>query len=96
MISLLKKSSAWIPIAMSLTVFVIMLVTLATAGVPVIQTDEGTGAHLFQIWFVLEILMGLFFAIKWLPQRPIQTLLILTIQVIAVLLPMSIVFFLKL
>ncbi len=94
--SLLKKTSAWLPIAISLAVFAIMLAVIAMSGVPVRQPDEGIGAHFFQIWLVLEVVMVLFFAVKWLPQKPLQALLILVIQAVAVLLPMSIVFFLHL
>lgn len=96
MTSLLKKPSAWIPIAVSLAVFAIMLVTIAMSGPPVHEADEGTGAHLFQIWLVLEVFMVAFFAFTWLPRRPTQALFILVIQIVAMLLPMSIVFFLKL
>ena len=92
----IKKPSAWIPIAISLTVLVIMLIYIALLGVPTREADEGTGAHLFQIWLVLEVLMVAFFAIKWLPQKPKQALLILAIQIIAILAACAPVFFLKL
>ncbi len=83
--SLLKKPSAWIPIALSLSVLTVMIIFIALSGPPTRQADEGVGAHLFQIWLVLEVLMVGFFAIKWLPQRPTQTVLILLIQIVAVL-----------
>lgn len=65
-------------------------------GVPIHEADEGMGAHLFQIWLVLEILMIAFFAIRWLPERPIQTLLVLVIQIVAALAACAPVFILKL
>lgn len=83
--SLFKKPSAWIPIALSLTALTMMLITIALSGPSVHQKDEGIGAHLFQIWLVLEALMITFFAITWLPQKPMQALAVLTIQIIAVL-----------
>jgi len=73
-----------------------MLIWIAIAGPPVRQPDEGTGAHLFQIWLVLEILMVSFFAIKWLPQKPKPALLILAIQIIAILAACAPVFYFKL
>jgi len=94
--SLLKKPSAWIPIALSLTVLAIMLIGIAMSGPPVRQPDEGTGAHLFQIWLVLEVVMVSFFAIKWLPKEPRQALIILGLQILAVLAACAPVFYFKL
>ena len=97
MSSLLKRPSAWVPIALSLSMLTFILVYLATVGVsaPDPNADEGTPAHLFQLWLVLEALMVLFFALTWLPRAPKQTLLILALQVAAVLPPLAIVFFLE-
>ncbi len=86
---LLKKPSAWIPIAMSLSVLALMLVVITHFGVPSRQEDEGTGAHLFQIWLLLEVFMITFFGVKWLPQKPSDALLILFMQIVAVLLACS-------
>jgi membrane-bound acyltransferase YfiQ involved in biofilm formation len=92
MYSLLKKPSAWIPTATSLIVLIVMLITIMLSGAPTRKPDEGVGAHLFQIWLVSEIFMIAFFALRWLPQRPVQALVVLMIQVFTMLLPMSIVF----
>jgi hypothetical protein len=96
--SLLKKPSAWIPIALSLAMLAYILSYIAIHGVPVPNpdADEGTGAHLFQIWLVLEVLMVLFFVIRWVLRAPKQAFLILAIQISAALLPISVVFSLKL
>lgn len=91
-----KKPLAWIPIALSLTVLAAMLISIAMLGPPVRELDEGTAAHLFQIWLVLEVVMMAFFAIKWLAQNPQQALIVLALQILAALLPMSIVFYFKL
>ena len=95
-ISIIKKPSAWIPIAMPLTVLIIMLIAIVMSAVPVHQADEGTGAHLFQIWMVLEIVCVTFFLIKWFPRDPKPALVVLALQIGAALLPMGVVFFLKL
>jgi hypothetical protein len=95
-LAILKKPSAWLPITMSLTVFSIMLIAIATFGAPARQPDEGTGAHLFQIWLVVEVLMIAFFSLKWLPRQPKQALFVLILQIAAMLLPMAIVFHYKL
>ena len=82
---IIKNPSAWVPIAMSLAVLTAMLIYIGVAGAPTRQPDEGTGAHLFQIWLVLELLLIAFFALKWLPRKPKQTFLILAIQILATL-----------
>ena len=84
----LKRPEAWLPIALSLAMLSFMLVLFTTNGIPTPEqnADEGVGAHLFQLWLVLEVLMIPFFAIKWLPERPKATLIILAIQIAAALL----------
>lgn len=94
--SIVKNPSAWIPIAMSLTVLAMWVIGIAMFGPPVREPDEGTGAHFFQIWLVLEVLMVTFFAIKWLPQEPKQALVVLAIQIVAVLAACAPVFYFKL
>jgi hypothetical protein len=73
-----------------------MLISMDIFGPPVREPDEGTGAHLFQIWLVLEVLMITFFAISWFPRKPTQAAIILGAQIIAALLPMGIVYFFNL
>jgi hypothetical protein len=81
---LLKNPSAWIPIALSLGVLAMLLITLATAGL-VRQQDEGVEAHLFQVWLVVELLLIGRFGVTWLPNVPKQALMVLTLQMIAAL-----------
>jgi hypothetical protein len=84
-LSLIKKPSAWIPIALSLAVLAAMLVFIVALGPPAREPDEGTAAHLFQIWLVLEALLMAYFAATWLPRAPRQALAVLALQVLAVL-----------
>jgi hypothetical protein len=93
---IIKHPSAWIPIATSLIVLAIMLIGIAVFGIPHREADEGTAAHLFQIWLVLEVIMVAFFGIKWLPQQPQQAFQALALQVVATLAAMSPVFLLGL
>jgi hypothetical protein len=60
------------------------------------QADEGSAAHLFQLLIGGQIPIVAFFAVKWLPRTPRQALQVLALQAGAALLPMSVVFFLKL
>lgn len=93
--SLIRKPSAWIPIVIPLLFFVYIVIAITNFGV-VHEEDEGIGAHLFQLWLVIEPFIIGFFAVKWWSQNPRQTLLILALQVIAALLPISVVFYFKL
>ena len=96
MSTVFKKPGAWIPVALSLTVLVIMIIFIAASGPPVREADEGVGAHLFQIWLVTEVLLVTLFAMKWLPEAPKQTLFVLAIQIAAVLAACAPVFYFKL
>jgi hypothetical protein len=93
--SLIKKPSAWIPIVIPLIFFAYLVIHISIFGI-VREKDEGTGAHLFQMWLVFEPLMVGFFAVKWLPRALKRALFILALQIVAALLPISVVFFLKL
>jgi len=92
MISLLKKPSAWIPIALSLGIIAMLIFYLTRFGI-VHNEDEGTAAHLFQFWLVLEAVMIPFFALRWLPQAPKDAALVLLLQIAAVLAPVAPVFY---
>ncbi|MDO8576382.1 MAG: hypothetical protein Q7R90_03635 [bacterium] len=93
--SLIRKPSAWIPIAMSLTALAILLGFLVMYGV-VHEEDEGTAAHLFQILMGGQAPIIAFFLIKWLPQKPKETLQVLALQIVAALLVVTPVFLLGL
>ena len=94
--TLIRKPSAWIPIVMSLTALSAMLIYFVISGIPIREPDEGTPAHLFQLWLIIEVLMMVVFATKWVLREPKQTLLILAIQIIAVLVVCAPVFYLGL
>jgi hypothetical protein len=83
MFAILKHPSAWIPLA--LTVIMLGVFYLALTGIipPDPTGDEGTAAHLFQIWLLLEVVSIPFFAFKWLP-RSKDVLLILGLQLCGV------------
>ncbi len=93
----MKYPSAWIPILFSAISLVLTLLTVAITGAP--QTppaDEGTAAHLFQLWLVLEVLMILFFAVRWLPRSFKAAACVLTVQIVTVIAACSPVFILGL
>jgi hypothetical protein len=60
------------------------------------DSDEGTTAHIWQLLMAGQMPLLLFFAVKWLPRAPRQTLYVLAVQVLAVLAAMAPVYFLGL
>jgi hypothetical protein len=77
-----RRPSASIPIAMSATALVIVLVAITSRG-PTPAADEGTAAHLFQLLLAGQAPIVAFFAIKWLPRDPAHALAVLGCQALA-------------
>ena len=75
----MKQPSAWLPLAMSLAALALVLGHAAMFGV-VHETDEGTAAHIFQLLMAAQVPIVIFFALKWLPRLPRETLLVLALQ----------------
>jgi hypothetical protein len=73
-----------------------MLIAFSLFGVPQREPDEGTAAHLFQMWLLFEVFAIGFFAVKWLRRAPKQALMVLVLQIAAVLAACSPVFYLNL
>jgi hypothetical protein len=84
--SLLKQPSAWIPIAMSFAALAMLLGYVAIFGI-VHNEDEGAPAHIFQLIMLAQLPIVAYFAIKWLPKRPKQSLLVLALQAVAWIIP---------
>ena len=84
--SLLKQPSAWIPFVMSFAALALLLGYVAIFGI-VHHEDEGTPAHLFQLIMMAQLPVVAYFAIKWLPKRPKQSLLVLALQAVAWIIP---------
>ena len=99
--AIVRHPSAFVPMAMSLTALAMLggayVFGLATGqGGLVREPDEGSIAHLWQILMAGQAPILAFFAIKWLPRAPRQTLYVLALQAGAALASMAPVFFLKL
>ena len=90
---LLKRPSAFLPLAMSAIVLALILVHVARFGIAR-QADEGTAAHLFQILMPAQLPIIAFFALTWLPRDQKAALLILTLQIGAALAVVATVYFL--
>ena len=94
-IQIIKKPSAFLPVAMSFAALATVLGHVAMFGA-VREADEGTAAHIWQILMAAQVPIVTFFAIKWLPRAPRQALHILALQVGAALAALAPVFFLNL
>ncbi len=64
---------------MSLAALAMVLGHAAIFGI-VHEADEGAAAHIFQLLMAAQIPVVAFFAIKWLPRAPRQTLQVLALQ----------------
>ena len=80
---------------MSLTALTLVVVHIAMFGA-VREADEGATAHLWQILMAGQMPVLAFFAIKWLPRAPRQTLYVLALQAGAALASIAPVFFFNL
>jgi hypothetical protein len=94
-VALTKRPSAFLPVVMSLTALAVVLGHIAIFGAAR-EADEGAAAHIWQLLMAGQMPMLAFFAIKWLPKAPRQTLYVLALQIVAALASMAPVFFLKL
>ena len=77
---LLKRPSAFIPIAMSVMALSIVLGYAAKFGVAP-QADEGTAAHLWQLLMAGQVPIIAFFIFKWFRTQPKQASLVLALQI---------------
>lgn len=93
--TVLKRPSAFLPLAMSGAALAVVLGFLAIYGV-VQQEDEGTAAHLFQLLLAGQVPIVAYFLFAWLPQAPKQAVLVLLLQIASGLLALLPVFILEL
>ena len=92
--TLVRRPSAFLPLAMSLTALALVLGHIATFGIAP-ERDEVTDAHLWQLRMAGQMPVLAFFAIKWLPLAPRQTIYVLALQLGAALASVAPVFFLN-
>jgi len=92
--AILKKPSAFLPLAMSFGALATVLIYVAVFG-PAPQSDEGTAAHLWQLLMAGQIPIIAFFAFKWLPRTPREALLVLVLQGGAALMALAPVYLLR-
>ena len=92
-----REPSAFLPLGMSLLALAVVgshvAADLIKNGHVLREADEGTEAHIWQILMAAQVPVLAFFAIKWLPRAPRQTLKVLALQTGAVLANLAVVFF---
>jgi len=82
--AMLRKPSGFLPVGMSFAALVVVLAHVIMFGTAR-QADEGAAAHVWQLLMAGQVPILAFFLIKWLPQAPRPTLLMLALQVVAAL-----------
>ena len=93
--ALMKRPSAFLPLAMSLAALATVLGHVAMFGAAR-EADEGAAAHIFQLLMMMQVPVVAYFAIKWLPRVPGRAMVILALHASAALAALSLVFILKL
>ena len=94
---LLKQPSAWLPFVMSFAALAFLLGYVAIFGISngTDRGDEGAAARIFQLIMAAQLPIVGTFAIKWLPRRPRQSLIVLALQAAAWLIPILTVMWLE-
>ena len=93
--TVVRKPSAFIPLAMSLAALAVLGIAAVSGGL-VPQPDEGATAHIWQLLMAGQLPVLAFFAIKWLPRAPKPSLGVLGLQLGAALAAAAPVFLLHL
>lgn len=76
--SLIKQPSAYLPLALSLAALALVLGHAAIFGI-VHEADEGAAAHIWQILMAAQLLIVIYFMLKWLLRRPKESLQVLAL-----------------
>jgi len=93
--SLFKQPGAWIPLMMSFAALAMILIYAAMFGTHAGNGDEGTPAHIFQLIMVAQLPIAGYFAFKWLPKQPKQSLMVLALQAAAWIIPIVAILYLE-
>ena len=80
---MLKRPSAFVPLAMSCTALITVLLHLQLSGVAR-EPDEGAAAHIFQMLIVAQIPFAALFAWRFVPMAPRSAIAVISLQACAV------------
>ena len=79
---------------MSLAALTFLIVYAAIFGTGY-HADERWPARVFQLVMLAELPIAAFFALKWVPKQPRQSMIVLTVQAIAWIIPIATVLLLE-
>ena len=80
--TLLRRPTAFVPVAMSVTALLTAIVFAARFGTAP-QRDKGAAAHLWQVLMLGQAPIISIFIMKWLTVDPKQAVVVLSLQVAA-------------
>ena len=92
--SIIKKPSAFLPVAMSLAALAVVVLHVIFVGTSP-QPDEGRDARIFQLLLVAQLPIIAYFALQWLPRFPKPALMVLALQAATGLAALAPVFIMK-
>jgi hypothetical protein len=87
---ILREPTAWVPIAIALGALLFVL-GFAAFGEVTAHQDEGTPARLFQLALLIQAVIMVVFAVRWLPRAPREAGIILALQVAAAAVPVIVI-----
>ena len=93
--AIVRRPSAFLPMAMSLVALAAVLAKIAISGTAP-EADEGAATHTWQLLMGGQLPVLAFFLLRWLPRAPRQALFVLALQAGAVLAALAPVFLLRL
>ena len=86
--SMFRHASAAIPLGMSAGALIALLIHIIGIGADP-GADDGTAAKLFQVLLAGQAPFVAFFALKWLPRKPPEAMLVIAIQAAAALIALA-------
>ena len=93
--TLIKRPSAFLPMAMSIAALLMLGIVAASQGL-VREADEGAFAHIWQLLMAGQLPLLAYFLIRWLPRLPQPTVYVFALQIGAALAAMAPVYILGL
>ena len=89
---LMRKPSAFLPIAMSITALLMLGIVAVSYGL-VREPDEGVIAHIWQLLMAGQLPILVYFLSRWLPRLPWPTAYVFALQIATALAAMVPVYF---
>lgn len=82
--SILKKTSAWVPIVMSVCALGLLFVYVLIFGISQKSQDEGLAARLYQLLIFGQLPFIAYFIFTWVPKMPKKAVIVVLLQIAAI------------